>query len=322
MTELIFNADDFGLSPSVNRSIAECAGGGLLTSASLMVTHAAAEEGVLLNDALDSPLHLGLHFCLTSGRACAPAEAIPLLAGKDGSFRHGFLSLARLLASRRRDEAAAQIGLEFRAQYARFEELLARAPGTAADHLDSHQHIHVFPAVMALCLAQAQKKNLVLRIPAEPIGSLFRAVRPPFLFHAKGLIKKRILDHYLRQSRAAQTAAPKAPIYFGIIDSGRMNLGAVTAVLKALPRLTRQKKFQSRQAEINLHPWQVTGRSEAVPRSASAADRAFGTSPHREEEFRLLINNAPQIRAQMSDLGIAASYFWRPAENRQDPEEA
>ena len=316
MTELIFNADDFGLSPAVNRSIAECASSGLLTSASLMVTHAAAEDGVLLNGSLEHPLHLGLHFCLTSGRACAPAGSIPLLAGKDGTFRHGFLSLARLLASGARREAAAQIGLEFRAQYARFEELLARAPGTAADHLDSHQHIHVFPAVTALLLGQARKKNLVLRIPAEPVGSLFRAVRPPFAFHLKGLMKKSILGHYLRQSRAALGAAPKAPIYFGIIDSGRMNLGAVTAVLKTLPRLTRQKEFQNRQAEINLHPWQVTGRGEVVPESASAADRAFGTSFHREEEFNLFINNAPQIRAQMSDLGIIASHFGTPVRNR------
>ena len=316
MTELIFNADDFGTSPSVNRSIVCCAQAGLLTSASVMVTHSAAGEAVRLNDALSQPLRLGLHFCLTSGRACAPAETIPLLANADGSFRHGFLSLARLLNSSYRSSAAAQISIELQAQYARFEELLAQAPRTKADHLDSHQHIHVFPLLRERFQALAQEKNLTMRVPSEPVVSWLRRLRAPFLFHVKGILKKGILDHCLYRRGAPFRTMPLSPIYFGIIDSGRMNFAAVTAILDTLPKLTKRKGFQNRQVEINIHPWRITGENGIVPESASAADQRFGTSPQREEEFNLLTKQNPQIRAKMSDLGITISHFKPPVWNR------
>src|SRR5204863_697475 len=61
---LIVNADDFGLSPGVNRGIIEAHENGIVTSASLMVRWPAAQEAAAY--ALASPrLGLGLHldFC-------------------------------------------------------------------------------------------------------------------------------------------------------------------------------------------------------------------------------------------------------------------
>ncbi|MGI5832499.1 MAG: carbohydrate deacetylase [Thermoguttaceae bacterium] len=312
MTELIFNADDFGLSPSANRSIVACARAGLLKSASLMVTHHSAEDAVRLVDSLDEPIRLGLHFCLTSGRAVSPATSIPLLAAPDGRFKNGFLSLLRLLTSSCRAEVSAQVALEFEAQYRRFERLLSLAPRTTADHLDSHQHIHVFPPMMKLFGQKAQQAGLVLRIPSEPVICVARLFRPPVLSRAGGYAKKRILDHFIHKTPEAFASAP---IYFGVIDSGRMDCGAINAVLDALPRLLKRKK-EKRQVELNLHPWKIAGEKEIVPQYASAADRAFGNSPLREEEFNALVKHAPQIQAKMSDLGFTTSYFRIPARRR------
>ena len=309
MRPLVFNADDFGLSPAVNRSIIRCAHGGLMKSVSLLVTHAAAEDALRLAAGLDEPIGLGLHFCLTSGRAVSPPEKIPLLAAPDGRFRHGFLSLARLLSSSLREEAVRQVKAEFDAQIRRFGELLPPALRREVDHIDSHQHIHVFPPIMRLLADAARRGRLVLRVPSEPVLSAGRLLRSPFLFHAKGFAKKRILDHFLAKSHGSENFEA-SPIYFGIIDSGRMNISAVDAILGALAR--KRAVWESRAMEINLHPWKVAGEENLVPEEASAADRAFARSPHREEEYDLLIKRTPQIQTKLLDLGISASRFNRP----------
>ena len=309
MRPLVFNADDFGLSSAVNRSIVRCARGGLMKSASLLMTHAAAEDAFRAAAGLDEPIGLGLHFCLTSGRAVSAPENIPLLAAPDGRFRHGFLSLARLLSSHLREEAVRQVRTEFDAQYRRFGELLPPALKGEADHIDSHQHIHVFPPIMRLLADTARRDRLVLRVPSEPVLSPGRLWRPPLFFHAKGFAKKRILDHFLEKSNSGEDFET-SPVYFGIIDSGRMNVSAVDAILTALARKGTVR--ENRAVEINLHPWKVAGEENLVPEEASAADRAFARSPRREEEYDLLIKYAPQIRAKLPDLGIIASRFNRP----------
>ena len=258
MRPLVFNADDFGLSPAVNRSIIRCAHGGLMKSASLLVTHAAAEDALRLAAGLDEPIGLGLHFCLTSGR---------------------------------------------------FGELLPPALRGEADHIDSHQHIHVFPPIMRLLADAARRGRFVLRVPTEPVLSAGRLLRSPFLFHAKGFAKKRILDHFLAKSRRGEDFG-SSPIYFGIIDSGRMNVSAVEAILGTLAR--KRAVWENRAMEINLHPWKVAGEENLVPEEASAADRAFAHSRHREEEYDLLVKHTPQIQAKLLDLGISASRFNRP----------
>ena len=59
--KLIVNADDFGASPGINRGIVECHRHGILTSASLMVAGAAAEEAAALSR--ENPdLAVGLHW--------------------------------------------------------------------------------------------------------------------------------------------------------------------------------------------------------------------------------------------------------------------
>lgn len=315
---LVLNADDFGLSPSVNRSILKAAEAGLVKSVSLMVTHDAAEDAVRAADQSVNPPAIGLHFCLTSGRAAAPPERIPLLVDKDGRFKRGFLSLARLLKSLRFAEAIDQIRLELAAQWDKFDRLTRSAPNCPVDHLDSHQHIHVLPGLFLPLMADARRRNLVLRIPHEPIGAFRRLVTGPPLFRAKGIAKKMILDHFIRtdgheftpfvikESFGAGDFEPEA-VYFGILDSGRMNEGAVLRILKTLHRLARRTKIDL--FEINLHPWRIAGEENVVPETASKADRAFGLSRQREAEWNALVS--PRIREAMERRGIETTTFYR-----------
>jgi predicted glycoside hydrolase/deacetylase ChbG (UPF0249 family) len=113
---LIVNADDLGASEGVNRGIEECHRDGVVTSASLMVTGAAAEHAVALSRA-NPRLAVGLHWDVV------------------GEDQQDF-ELADERAVRR----------EFAAQLERFHELVGRAP----THVDSHRHTHLEPQVNEL----------------------------------------------------------------------------------------------------------------------------------------------------------------------------
>ena len=84
-TRLIVNADDFGLSPSVNAAVLRAHREGILTSASLMVSEPGFAEAVGL--ARTNPrLGVGLHLTLLMGHSALPPEQIPGLVNARGEF--------------------------------------------------------------------------------------------------------------------------------------------------------------------------------------------------------------------------------------------
>jgi hypothetical protein len=82
---LIVNADDFGLSHSVNAAVIRAHREGILTTASLMVNEAGFEEAVKL--ARENPqLGVGLHLTLLQGHSTLPPKKIPGLVNARGEF--------------------------------------------------------------------------------------------------------------------------------------------------------------------------------------------------------------------------------------------
>ncbi len=92
MTKVIFNADDFGISPGVNQAIFKAHTQGILNSASLMVNQEFADEAVALAQKMPN-LSVGLHINLTNEKPAANPIDIPLLVGADGKFKNGFVKL-------------------------------------------------------------------------------------------------------------------------------------------------------------------------------------------------------------------------------------
>lgn len=141
MTEerwLIVNADDFGLSPGVNRGILRAHEHGILTSTSLMVRWPAAAEAVRLARA-HPRLGLGLHVDL--------AEWV---------FRGGEWQLLYQVVPT--DDAAA-VQAEVARQLAAFRDLTGRDP----THLDSHQHAHRNEPVRSVLAQCARELGVPLR---------------------------------------------------------------------------------------------------------------------------------------------------------------
>ncbi|MFZ5823033.1 MAG: chitin disaccharide deacetylase [Bacillota bacterium] len=157
---LIVNADDFGLSPGVNRGIIRAHREGIVTSATLMINMGAVAEAVAL--ARQTPtLPVGLHLTLTAGRPLAPD--VPSLVGPDGRFLKG---QALASSARTRD-----LEREVRAQVEGF-----LATGLPLSHIDSHHHVHMeLPRLRKIVTGVAAELGVPVRDEACHFTAAFYA---------------------------------------------------------------------------------------------------------------------------------------------------
>src|SRR4051812_14479606 len=134
---LIVNADDFGLSRSINEAVIRAHREGILTTASLMVNEISCAEAVEL--AKQNPrLGVGLHLTLLMGHSALAPEEIPGLVNEKGEFLNDPVKVGFQYFFRR--ELREQLRREIHAQFARF-----RATGLAPDHVNGHLHLHLHP---------------------------------------------------------------------------------------------------------------------------------------------------------------------------------
>jgi predicted glycoside hydrolase/deacetylase ChbG (UPF0249 family) len=189
LRRLIINADDFGISRSVNDGIFEAARAGGITSTSLMVNLPDSADAVARARQCNR-ISVGLHFNLTVGNA---------LTGPS-SLTHGrtaeFYPLSRLLA-------AASLGMLDESDVER--ECLAQIDrmtraGFPPTHLDSHRHIHTHPLIYPPVLRAVQARRIPhLRVPCEPLDVNAGALG--------ATMKKSLLLLSTRRSRRSSTDA-------------------------------------------------------------------------------------------------------------------
>ncbi len=132
-------ADDYGLSPGVNRAIRELIERGRLNATSVMVVGPSIgrdEVSALRAAAASSPrCAIGLHVTVTAPFRPLTMHFQPL----DGGMFLAFPKLLRAGLLRRLDPEI--IHAELMVQFAAFSELFGRAP----DFVDGHQHAQLFP---------------------------------------------------------------------------------------------------------------------------------------------------------------------------------
>lgn len=217
---LIINADDFGLTPGINRAIIELHQAGVVTSATLMATGPAFDDAVEL--ALANPtLGVGCHLVLVDGMPLSHAESIPTLMGADAkTFRPAILDFAQ--AALRRTIDPQDIAIETLAQIQR----LQRA-GIDVTHIDSHKHTHLFPSIAGTVFHIANRCGVPsIRNPIEPQWSsamthsvtrrlglrIFEVFAPPF-------------QRLTREARS-----------YGLISDGTLGMAATGSMDPALLR--------------------------------------------------------------------------------------
>jgi predicted glycoside hydrolase/deacetylase ChbG (UPF0249 family) len=135
---LIVNADDFGQSPGVNRGIVDAHRNGIVTSASLMVRHAAAGEAIALSRSCPA-LSVGLHIDLGEWRLC------------DGEW----IAVYNVVPFNDRPAVEEEV----MRQLAAFRRIAGRDP----THIDSHQHVHLREPLRGIATALAREVAVPLR---------------------------------------------------------------------------------------------------------------------------------------------------------------
>ncbi|HMK30963.1 MAG TPA: ChbG/HpnK family deacetylase [Terriglobales bacterium] len=276
MRRLVINADDFGLTPGVNRGIAEAHERGVVTSTTLMANASAFAHAVEI--ARSRPrLSVGCHVVLIDGTPLLPAHRITSLLGprkESGSaqlsrFRSSLISFARaaltggLEPHHIKDEAEAQIRR-------------LQGAGLTVSHVDTHKHVHLFPVVASALLQAAENCGVhAVRNPFVPLRPLAYAhlLRRPGMWtrYAETRVLRRYADKFRHQ--VADRGMVTTDGSFGVIATGSLDDRLFRAILAAIPEGTW---------EFVCHPGYRDAELERVPTRLRSS---------REQELRILASD-------------------------------
>jgi predicted glycoside hydrolase/deacetylase ChbG (UPF0249 family) len=217
---LIVSGDDLGLHPGINAGIVRCHLEGIVTSASLCANGAAFGDAVAALRGAPG-LDVGVHLTLVGEAPLLAAGSLPTLA-RGGRLPPDFRSLfGRLMLGGIRMR---EVEDEMAAQVAR-----ARDAGLHVSHLDSHQHVHLHPALLPAVLRVARRFGIGA-VRAASRGVFGSGLRPALIGLASRLGSGRL--------RAAGVRTPDSLV--GIAETGRLDEARLSAVVDALPEGTSE----------------------------------------------------------------------------------
>jgi chitin disaccharide deacetylase len=271
---LIINADDLAIHPRINAGILSAYRNGVLTSSTMLLTTPYLEETIreIVRPRL---LPIGLHLSLTLGRPAAPMTDVSDLVDDQGYLMHSAASLmTRSFTDDRGRHLLAQIRKEFAAQLA-----LARDWGVKPTHLDSHQHVHMNPAIFEVFQEEAQRFGMTrVRFVREPFPLFGFYLRLCETLARKNQAKWALIRLLRRGIRPRLQTTDN---FFGVLYSGLMS----KPVLQAL--ISWASPHQS--LEIGIHPG-FPMQIEQLSRS-ELHDANFIRSPARQEEHDALLDD-------------------------------
>lgn len=270
--ELVVVADDLGASPGSNRGIFRAHREGIVSAASLLVGMPTSRGAAC--GAAEQGLPLGLHFRLSAGQ---PLSAGPREVGL--ADEKGFLALPRVVLRLAAGGAALEEALraELRAQMSAFLELVPRP-----DHINSHHHLHLHPALLGPFLDEAREMGfLFVRWPVEEAGGIRNPVRWAEVQAFRLLARK-------GRDQLAGSGLRTSDHFRGLALMDGLSAESLLEVLKELP---------AGRTELMCHPAEPDDELRAF---SSGVDR-------RGQELRALC--APELRELMQREGIVLRSF-------------
>jgi predicted glycoside hydrolase/deacetylase ChbG (UPF0249 family) len=201
-------ADDYGLSPGVNRAIRDLIERGRLNATSVMVVGPSIgrdEVGALQAVAASPRCAIGLHVTLTAPFRPLTMHFQPI----DGGLFLPFPKLLRAGLLRRLDPEI--IHAELMVQLSAFHDMFGRNP----DFVDGHQHVQLFPGVRDAFLAAVKQAapNAWVRQGGRNLPLVRRLGRP------KALILDLLSAQFRRRALRADIAFN--PAFAGAYDFSR-----------------------------------------------------------------------------------------------------
>ncbi len=276
---LIVNADDLALHPAINRAIFKAHREGIVTSSTMLVGGSAFIEAV--EEAKSHPnLGIGIHLCLVDQKPVSRPDEIPSLVAEDGLLPKTHLAfLKRALAGRiKLDEVQGELN----AQVAK-----ALDAGLKPTHLDSHQHLHIFPQIVPLVAEIGKKYNIKrIRVPYD---------YPAYILKSRSLRRRlegAIVAILARRSNRifARNGISSTDYFFGFARGGDFSKDTwVNFLPKVLSGVT----------EIMVHP----GENNVILKSDTGWDY------HWEEELSALTDS--EIRDIIEKHDIQLTHFGK-----------
>ncbi len=150
LERVIVNADDFGMTPGINRAIIKLHRQGRLNSVSIMVNMPWSDEALTYAREQDD-LRAGIHLNISTGQPVLPPEEVSSLVGHSGEFLPLSALLPLLMAGRVKPE---EIERELSAQMDKFLD-----SGLPPHHLDTHLHFHSLPTLGRVATELSQRYN-------------------------------------------------------------------------------------------------------------------------------------------------------------------
>ena len=211
----------------------------------------------------------------------AKPEEIPLIAHKDGSFKHTFQGLFKLnLLHKKRFEA--QIYKEIKGQVTYWKSIL---PNDLPFCIDSHQHTHMIPSVFKALVKVLKEENIrvdYLRIPAEPLMPFIKTPSLYFTYSLVNIIKQWLLNLlWLIDKKELKDFNIPTALFFGILFSGEMDQKRVA---KILPQYIKLANKTSRDIEVLFHPGYLE-ENETDFKNKNIVFKDFYLSKNRKTEF-------------------------------------
>ncbi|MCS6886406.1 MAG: ChbG/HpnK family deacetylase [Acidobacteriota bacterium] len=279
MKLLIVNADDFGLTKGVNRAIIDGHLGGIITSATMMVTARARDDAVAR--LADAPLlSVGCHLVLVDGKPAARPSFVRSLVDTTDSFPKTFSSFLLNLSSGR--AKIAEIELELRAQ---IEEMLAL--GIEPSHLDSHKHTHAHPKIADIVLRLAEQYRI--KCVRNPYESAFDN-KVAGVLSARRLIAAAMLafkSSFMNKIKRHNLFCPQH--FHGFVVTGRLGPENILSVLE---------KVEQGVNELMCHPGFLDDELQDMP-----------TKLRQSRERELAAVKSEQARLAVAKLGIKLTSF-------------
>ena len=225
---LIVNADDYGLTPAVSRAILQAHRDGIVTSTSALALapgFAAAAPALR-----DTPgIGVGAHLAAVGeDPPLLSAREVPTLVDGRGRLASSWrVFLPRVAAGRIDPE---DVRREFTAQVD-----CLRDAGLVLDHVDTHQHVHLWPAVGSVVLDVAEKAGIgAVRI--------IRSAR----WSPVGLTVRQLAARLERRARSRNLRFPAAAT--GLDQAGTLERDLMLSALGGLARSGAPS------AELATHP--------------------------------------------------------------------
>ncbi|HSU29356.1 MAG TPA: ChbG/HpnK family deacetylase [Chitinophagaceae bacterium] len=161
MSRLIVNADDFGFSTSINKAVIDSLETGIVNSASLMTNTPGFREAAELAKEKGFADRIGVHINLTEGKPVSNFNHARYLT-EDGSWnKTAVMDLRRWNNKKIRDDFSEEIIAQIGAM---------EKSGMRPSHINSHHHVHTFPALFQIFLSICRSRGYKLRI-AQTYGS-------------------------------------------------------------------------------------------------------------------------------------------------------